>query len=141
MDKVKSKEETAPVKEKRSTVNILIVEDELLIAQHLKEIISTQTDFRVIGLLDNGRKAVELAVNQPPDLILMDIHLKGDLNGVEAAIIIQGKLNRKIPVVFLTAFPANEYPYLMVVEPYLFINKPFTDQQVIQSIERALTSS
>ena len=130
--------ESEIVKEKTNIKKILIVEDELLIAQHLKEIISKQPDFEVIGVLDNGRRAVELAVTLPPDLILMDIHLKGDLNGVEAAIIIQGKLNRKIPVVFLTAFPANEYPYLMVVEPYLYINKPFTDQQVLQSIERAL---
>jgi two-component SAPR family response regulator len=132
------REDPVPTSQQQGSISILIVEDELLIAQHLKEIIVKEDRFHVMGVLDNGRRAVELAVTMPPDLILMDIHLKGDLNGVEAAIIIQGKLNRKIPIVFLTAFPANEYPYLMVVEPYLYINKPFTDQQVLQSIERAL---
>lgn len=70
----------------------------------------------------------------------MDVKLSGDLNGVETAIVIQGELDRSIPVVFLTAFNPHEFPYLHVVDQCTYLNKPYTEQELLNCIETALNT-
>lgn len=68
----------------------------------------------------------------------MDVKLKGDLNGIETTIIIQGELDKPIPTVFLTAFNLNEFPYLHVVNQCTHLNKPFTEEELLKCIENVL---
>ena len=65
-------------------LNVLVVEDEALIAMELRARLS-RLGHRVVGVADTGRDAIELDRLEKPQLVLMDIHLKGEMNGMEAA--------------------------------------------------------
>jgi CheY-like chemotaxis protein len=116
---------------------ILIVEDEIVVAQDIAKRLES-VGYDITGIAVSGRDAIQSATNAPPDLILMDVRIQGELNGIETAIVIQGQLNRQLPVVFLTAFLSREFPYLKVVDPYIYLNKPFTEKELLESIEVAL---
>jgi DNA-binding LytR/AlgR family response regulator len=93
--------------------------------------------YNVVGAASTGEKAFELASSEKPDIILMDIMLKGDINGIETAERVKKELN--IPVIFLTAY-ADEATLskAKVTEPYGYIIKPFKEVDLHTSIEMAL---
>ena len=80
---------------------ILIVEDEAIIALEIEDRLITM-GFQICGIASTGENAVLLVEEKVPDLILMDIKLRGEMSGIEAAKIIDEKFN--IPLIFLTAF-------------------------------------
>lgn len=80
---------------------VLIVEDELFVAWHLESLVR-DFDLDVVGLVPDGEGAVEQAVDFHPDLVLMDISLSGQMDGVEAARRICAQ--RPVPVIFITAY-------------------------------------
>jgi CheY-like chemotaxis protein len=84
---------------------VLIVEDDPIIASDIK-LHLTRNGYKIIAILSYGFEAVEVAREKKPDLVLLDIMLKGYMNGIEAAEIISKKL--KIPVIFLTALTDDE---------------------------------
>src|SRR5690348_10784844 len=84
---------------------VLIVEDEQIVALDLAQRLK-QLGYRVIGMTASGSEAVEIAGKQSPDLVLMDIRLQGDTDGIQAADRI-GKVCQA-PVVFITAFSDDE---------------------------------
>lgn len=118
---------------------ILIVEDEAIVAEDLENLI-IDFGYEMVGSVVDADDAIQQAIEHRPDLILMDIVLKGNKNGIDAANEIKDIL--KIPIIFLTA-----YSDLKLIEeakntgPYAFIVKPFQDKQVIASIEMALSRS
>ena len=61
-----------------------------------------------------------------------------ELNGIETAIVIQSFFEEPLPVVFLTGFSEKSFPYLKVLDDYIYINKPYTEDILLRSIERAL---
>jgi DNA-binding LytR/AlgR family response regulator len=67
----------------------------------------------------------------------MDCRIQSDLNGPEAAVIIQGLAEYPVPVVFLTAYSPTDYPLLRAVEPCLYLRKPFSDIDLERTLERA----
>ncbi|HEY4662019.1 MAG TPA: response regulator, partial [Terriglobales bacterium] len=79
----------------------LIVEDEILIAEELKERLSL-LGFSVIAAVDSADEGVAIATRELPDLVLLDIRLKGKKDGVQAAQEIRQKVD--LPVVYLTAY-------------------------------------
>ena len=79
---------------------VLVVEDEGLVARSIASAIEG-FGFEVCGVCGSGERAVQIAGEETPDLRLMDINLKGDMDGVQAASIIKDRYD--IPVVFLTA--------------------------------------
>ncbi len=83
--------------------SVLIVEDAVVIAEHLKMLVENQ-GYRVAGVTDNGREALELVDSDPPDLILMDIKLIGDIDGIEAVRRLKEKHGEQIGVVYVTAY-------------------------------------
>ena len=91
------------VSQGKSNVNvrIMVVEDEFIIALDLKDTIKS-LGFDVPAIATSGQQAVETALKQKPDLILMDIMLKGDIDGVAAAGEISKSLD--IPIVFVSSF-------------------------------------
>ena len=87
------------------SLNILIVEDDLALALNL-EVIVEEMGYNVIGRVDNSAEALELILTKKPDLILMDIDIKGDLSGLQIADKIK---HLAIPVIFTTSHDSQEY--------------------------------
>ena len=89
------------------------------------------------GIAYSGDKAVEAAGRLSPDLVLMDIKLKGDMDGVEAARQIRDSFN--IPVIYLTAYTDDmTLKFARTAEPYGYIVKPFGDRELHSNIDMAL---
>jgi len=116
--------------------NILVVEDESIVRKDIERSL-IKLGYNVIGQADTGEKAIELADQLKPDLALMDIMLKGEMTGIEAAEIIKGKTD--IPVIFLTAY-ADEATLnkAKITEPHGYILKPFKEVDLHTTIELAL---
>ncbi|MGI8743370.1 MAG: response regulator [Bryobacteraceae bacterium] len=117
-------------------VNIMVVEDEKIVAADIRHNL-TNLGYSVPSVLATGEEAIKKAAEQCPDLVLMDIHLKGKIDGIEAAKIVQSRLN--VPVVFITAF-ADEATIQRAksTEPYGYIVKPFGKKELQSTIEIAL---
>jgi len=105
-------------------LKVLVVEDELLTARCICEDLK-DLDTEPLQPVPKGETAVEVALNEEPDLILMDIRLAGGMDGIEAAIEIHKK--KEIPVIFMSGF-ATEYiiKKANVVEYIEFFEKPVT---------------
>ncbi len=115
---------------------ILIVEDEIAIAEELKDRLIT-AGYEVPARTATGEKAVELAGEIDPDLVLMDINLEGEMNGIQAAEQIRSRQN--IPIVFITAYSDEEtLQRAKITEPYGFIVKPFDDRELHINVEISL---
>lgn len=116
--------------------NILVVEDESIVSKDIQHSLN-KLGYNVVGAASTGEKALELARNERPDIVLMDIMLKGDMNGIETAEIIRTEL--AIPVVFLTAYAdESTLSKAKVTEPYGYIIKPFKEIDLHTSIEMAI---
>lgn len=119
-----------------SKVNVLVVEDESIVSKDIQYSLK-KLGYNVVGAAPTGEKAVELAEELKPDIILMDIMLKGKITGIEASAQIKEKLN--IPVIFLTAYAdENTLSKAKITEPYAYIIKPFKEIDLHTSIEMAL---
>jgi len=117
-------------------VRILVVEDELIIAKGIQKRLQNM-GYIVIDIVPSGEEAVQTAAAEQPDLILMDINLSGEMDGIEAAEQIRSRLD--IPVIFLTAYADDEsLGRAKLSEPFGYIIKPFQDHALQSSIEMAL---
>jgi CheY-like chemotaxis protein len=114
----------------------LIVEDEILIAEELKERLSL-LGFSVIAAVDSAEEGIAIATRERPDLVLMDVRLKGKKDGIQAA----GEIHQQVdvPVVYLTAYSDQ-----LTVERAKgtefdgFILKPFRTRELQSTIEIAM---
>jgi DNA-binding LytR/AlgR family response regulator len=115
---------------------ILIVEDDMIIAANLSMQL-TQLGYEVTGIESRGEEAVVHAKVNTPDIILMDIQLKGMLNGIETAKQIQQDI--QIPIIYLTA-NSDELTFNRAKEtnPYAFISKPFNKLDLERTIALAI---
>jgi two-component system, cell cycle sensor histidine kinase and response regulator CckA len=115
---------------------ILIVEDERIVAMDLERAL-TELGFAVVGMVSNGKDAIAQVHDSPPNLVLMDIMLEGDMDGIEAARQIRGQLD--IPVVYLSAHADERLTEkAKATEPYAYLVKPYAPQELRASIEMAL---
>ena len=115
---------------------ILIVEDENIIAKDIRRTI-LKLGYQVTRIVGNGRDAIQSTEEDLPDLILMDIILKGDLTGIDASEEIRKMYN--IPIVYLTALTDDETMHkAKVTEPFGFLLKPFDQRELHTAIEIAL---
>ena len=119
---------------------ILIVEDEKIIALDLKRRLEN-FGYLVVGLASRADEAVELAGNERPDLVLMDIKLGDDMfAGIDAAARMRSLY--RIPVVFLTAYGTEEHlQRAKVAEPVGFVLKPFKERELYSTIDIGLYKS
>jgi CheY-like chemotaxis protein len=115
----------------------LIVEDEFIVAEDLRSKLQ-ELGYNVVGVTASGREAIEFAKLNSPDLVLMDFRINSDLNGPEAAVIIQGLSEIPVPIVFLTAYALSDYPLVKAVQPYLYLQKPFSDVDLKETLEKAV---
>lgn len=115
---------------------ILVVEDEIIIAKNI-ELKLRNYGYEPIGICSTGQYAIEQAANQKPDLILMDISIKGDLDGIETAEVIQSK--QSVPVIYLTALADDKtFQKAKISQPFAYLIKPFNDRELHVAIEIAL---
>ena len=115
---------------------IMIVEDEKIVAMDIKSSLEN-LGYTVPAIAASGEAALKKVAETQPDLVLMDIHLKGDMDGVETADKIRGDFN--IPVIYLTANADNNtLQRAKVTEPYGYILKPFEEKELNISIEMAI---
>lgn len=114
----------------------MVVEDDRVVARDIQQHL-VGMGFTVTGLAARRDDAVALARDTRPDLVLMDIRLEGDTDGIEAARQIGEEL--RIPVIFLTAY-ADEQTLrrASLAEPYAYLVKPFEESQLRTAIELAL---
>lgn len=124
-------------KSSNGRLKALIVEDEAIVAEDLRSKLQ-ELGFNVIAVTDSGREAIECAKETQPDVVLMDFQIKSDLNGTEAAVVIQGMTDSPIPIVFLTAHAASEFPLLRAVAPYIYLRKPFSDADLKRILNDAV---
>ena len=119
-------------------VKVLIVEDEVIVAEDIRSKLIAK-GYEVTGIVDTFEKALESVKANHPDIMILDIRIKGEITGVETAIILASQFEKSIPVVFLTAFSESDFPVLKAIESYTFIRKPFTEDVLFQAIEKTLT--
>ena len=116
---------------------VLLIEDEWVVANDVEHLLR-RLGHTTVGHATNAHDGIRLALETKPDLILMDIHLEGQMNGVQAAVEIVRQ--HKIPVIYLTA---NSHLFLagnsQMVEPYICIAKPFSEQCVRAAIDSVST--
>ena len=115
---------------------IMVVEDEWIIANDIKNCL-VDLGYMVSSIAATGAEAIEQAGQDAPDLILMDIMLKGEMNGIEAAKVIRERYD--IPVIYLTAYD-NQYlvEQAKQTENYGYLLKPFKDRELHIAIDLAL---
>ena len=119
-----------------SKVKILVVEDEMIIAADISMFLES-IGYEVTGILPRGEDALKSILQTPPDLVLMDIFLKGSMDGIETARYIYER--HQIPVIFLTANADDAtFERAKSTRPYAFISKPFQPSDVQRAIELAL---
>jgi len=116
-------------------IRILVVEDESLVAKDIQNMLKS-LGYNVIGVVSTGEEAVQIAETMAPDLVLLDIVLKGEIDGIMAAETIWDKFG--IPVVYLTAY-ADETTLqrAKVTGPFGYILKPFDERELQTTIEMA----
>lgn len=115
---------------------VLIVEDESIVAKDIQNILQ-KNNYEVIGIANNADTALNYLAKQMPGVILMDIMIKGNMNGIELSHKIKEEYD--VPIIFLTAY--SDLPTLekaKLVEPYAYITKPFKNSDILSSIEIAL---
>jgi len=118
------------------SVNILVTEDESIVRKDIERSLQ-KLGYNVVASTDTGEKAIELAKSHQPDIALMDIMLKGDMTGIEAAAEI--KKDTDIPIIFLTAYAdESTLSKAKITEPHGYILKPFKEIDVQTSIEIAI---
>ena len=122
--------------DKMAKVKILVVEDEAITAMDIQNRLK-ELDYDVPAIAASGEGAIKKVEEIKPDLVLMDIILKGDMDGIEAAEQIHDRFD--IPVLYVTAYLDEErLQKTKASEPYGYITKPFEDSELRPVIEMAL---
>ncbi len=120
-----------------SSIQLLIVEDDFFVAEDIQNSIEA-LGFEVSARVDNGKAAIQEVIKNPPDLAIMDIRIKGEMDGIETA----SQLARDygIPIIYLTDQSDQEtYERAKTTSPHAFLAKPFTPIALQRSIELAIT--
>jgi CheY-like chemotaxis protein len=115
---------------------VLVVEDEKILAMGLKKKLE-EMGHTVLETVNTGEKAIKSAKEHNPDIILMDIVLKGNMDGIDATKIIRRQMG--IPVIYLTAYADEEViKRARATEPYGYIVKPYRSGELNANIQMAL---
>jgi signal transduction histidine kinase len=120
----------------RSPAKILIVEDEGIVAFNLQQRLQ-QLGYDVVGPAESDAESLALVARERPDLVLMDIHIKGQLDGIDLA----GLLGRdfQLPIIYLTAYSEDAtLERARHTRPYGYLIKPFSERELHATVQMAL---
>ncbi len=124
------------MKKNQAEKKILIAEDEIIIALDIKKILKN-FNYKICSIVFSGEEAIKKALEEKPNLILMDIMLQGSINGIQAADIISKEQN--IPIIFLTAVTDTEtLEKAQITEHFGYIGKPYDEHALRMAIETTL---
>ena len=116
-------------------LKILIVEDEMLIAANIAMQLES-IGYEIIGIIPRGQEAINTVKSDKPDLVLMDINLKGEMDGIETATLMQ--VDGHIPIIYLTANTDDiSFNRAKATNPYAFLSKPFKKLDLKHAIDLA----
>lgn len=116
-------------------INILIVEDQLIIAQDIESLL-TDWGYNVIGIASSSEEALALFESKKPDLALVDVHIEGEIDGIETVRLFN--LKRPIPIVYLTAqADIQTVERAKASNPFAYLLKPFDERGLQISLELA----
>lgn len=118
---------------------ILIVEDESVVAMEIEARL-TELGYKVVGAVTSGTKALNLLEEVKPDIILLDIMLEGDLDGIETGKIIKERYG--LPFIFLTAYSDDDtLRRAMETGPYSYLRKPFEEFELVSALQISISKS
>jgi CheY-like chemotaxis protein len=120
-------------------IKILIAEDDLIIARDIKKTLE-DTGYNVVSVVDNAKDAIRLSEDKDPDLIVMDIMLKGKMTGLDAAEHINK--SRNTPIIFLSALCDDEtFLNAYLLKPFAYLTKPFRRVELLKKIDKIFKSA
>ena len=116
---------------------VLIIEDERLIAENLKFTLE-ERGYRVTGIVSSGEEAMNLAGIHRPDILLVDIRISGELDGVETARMIREAVSGSIGILFVSAYPRENFPHILDLnsESLCYLQKPYSPDDLITALDR-----
>ncbi len=121
----------------KNAISVLIVEDEMIIAAKISLHLE-QLGYAISGILARGEEAVIHCRQSPPDILLLDVHLKGLLDGIETAIVLE-KEGIHIPTIYLTAnADAATFERARQTRPHAFLGKPYQKTELYRAISLAV---
>lgn len=113
--------------------SIIILEDECIIALMLKNFL-TSLNYEILGTAMDGQTAIELIRKTKPDLLILDVHIKGNINGLETYKIIQKTWD--IPAIFLTGSSHEVVNIEKIYSDVLILEKPVSLQELKKTIDK-----
>jgi DNA-binding LytR/AlgR family response regulator len=117
-------------------MNLLIVEDEMLVAHHIEQRLQ-MAGFHIVGIVDNGNDCFEQMEQNEVDLIILDINLQGKEDGIQIGKKIIEKYKK--PIIYVTAqMDKATLNKALATHPAAYITKPFKDQDLLIAVELAL---
>ena len=121
---------------KEKKMKILIVEDEIIPANYLKKVL-VHEGYEVLAIVSKGQEAIYVAKREKPHIILMDVMLKDNISGCDAALAISQE-NPNILIVFLTAFSDNEMiDFAVKSKAFGYLLKPYRDNEILATLQLA----
>ena len=124
----------------KDKAKILIVEDEGIQAMGLEETLYN-AGFEVTGIADNGKDALDMISKEAVDLVIMDIHIKGEMDGIDTAWKIRA-LSNDLPIIYLTAYVDQDtVKRAEATSPAAYITKPYRHLQLLNSIQDAINKA
>lgn len=118
-------------------VKVMVVEDERIVALHLKQQLS-KLGYDVVSVAYSGEQALRLIASAPPDIVLMDIRIDGDLDGIETATRIPSELH--LPIIYLTAHAEEDtLARARETRPFGYLLKPFSERDLHAAIQMAVS--
>ena len=125
------------MKEENHTITVLIVEDEMIPAAYLKSIIEASEVFCVIAMVSSAQEALEAVKREKPDIVFMDIMLKGAKSGAELALQLH-YLHREILIIFMTAYSTEEMvAYAVESNAFAYLLKPYRAKEINATLRLA----
>ena len=120
------------------SIQVVIVEDERLVAQDIAQILKDE-GYIVCAIASDGETAIKKILEFSPDLVLLDIRIKGEIDGIDVAKFVQSFCD--IPIVYLSAFSDTEtLKRAQLTNPMGYVVKPFRSEQLLTTVKIALTT-
>lgn len=125
----------------KTPLKVLIVEDERLIAENLKFIVEDH-NYHVVDMASTAEDAISKAKRSKPDLILMDVRIHGELDGIEAADLIQHSIAKSPRFVFLSAHAKEQFPHIdrLDSDSFSYLIKPYSPEDLLAAMESLLNT-